>query len=413
LLRAAGLGGVAWLTPLAHHLAQAVEQKRGREPAKSVILLWLQGGPSQLETFDPHPGTRIAAGSQDIATSVSGIRLGEGFQRLAGEMEYVSLVRSVVSKEGDHDRAMYNIKTGYRPDPTVTHPSVGAIVCHSLPVAGAEIPRHISILPGPWSGRGGFLGEKFDAFRVDDPTRRLPDATARVPDSRFQRRLEDIAVVDRAFAQRRLRELEERKTLHRTVTDQAVKMMSSEQIDAFDLEKVEPRARAEFGDTPFGRGCLAAARLIECGVRCVEVTLSGWDSHLNNHEIQRKQVEILDSAFAALLRHLRASGLLEHTVVVCGGEFGRTPNVNPAGGRDHWPHGFSVALAGGGLCGGQIIGATDPEGSKQVERPVAIADLHTTVLTTLGIDPQREIFTPASRPIRYADGKTIGELLSR
>ena len=413
LFRAAGLGSLAWLTPLAHHLALADEKMRRREPAKSVILLWLQGGPSQLETFDPHPGTRIAAGSQDIPTAVRGIRLAEGFEKLAAEMQDVSLVRSVVSKEGDHERAMYNMKTGYRPDPTLIHPSVGAIVCHALPVAGAEIPRHISVLPGPWAGRGGILGEQYDAFRVDDPTRRLPDIAPRVSDARFGQRLEDVAVVDRAFARGRLRGLEKEKTFHQVVTSQAVKMMSSQQLDAFDMARVEPRLRAEFGDTPFGRGCLAAARLIECGVRCVEVTLSGWDSHVNNHEAQRKQVKILDPAIAALLRQLRQRGLLRHTVVVCGGEFGRTPTMNPAGGRDHWPHGFSVALAGGGLRGGQVVGATDPEGGRQVERAVAIADLHTTVLRALGIDPRREIVTPAGRPVRYADGKPIGELLTR
>src|SRR5262249_39107263 len=144
----------------------------------------------------------------------------------------------------------------------------------------------------------------------------------------------------------------------------------------------------EYGDTPFGRACLAARRLTEVGVRCVEVTLDGWDTHVNNHELTRKRVEILDPAFAALIRDLRKRKQLDDTLVICAGEFGRTPKVNPAGGRDHWPTGFSVALAGGGVRGGVVIGATDPEGKKdKPTSPVTVGDLHATILTALGIDP--------------------------
>ena len=144
--------------------------------------MWLGGGPSQLETFDPHPDTRIAGGTKAIATAVPGIQLAQGFEQLADQMGSVALIRSMVSKEGDHERGTYLMKTGYRPDPTVEHPSIGAICCHELPVGRTDIPRHISILTGQWPSRGGFLGGEFDAFQAGDPQGALPDVTAGVPD---------------------------------------------------------------------------------------------------------------------------------------------------------------------------------------------------------------------------------------
>src|SRR5262249_38097793 len=164
-------------------------------------------------------------------------------------------------------------------------------------------------------------------------------------------------------------------------------MMTSEQLKAFEIDREPAKLRQAYGDTPFGRGCLAARRLTEVGVRCVEVTLDGWDTHANNHELTRKRVEILDPAFSALLRDLRERDLLKRTVVLCLGEFGRTPKINPLGGRDHWPTGFSVALAGGGIHGGQVIGETDPEGKPEPKNPGSVGDLFENVLTAVGITP--------------------------
>src|SRR6516165_3091978 len=166
LLALAGIG-VSWLTPVGQLLAR--EAERSRRPAQSIILLWLDGGPSQLETFDPHAGKRIAAGTNAVTTSVKDVELAAGFEQLAAELHSVALVRSMVSKEGDHERGTYLMKTGYRPDPTVEHPSIGAICCHELPAGSTDIPRHISILTGRWPSRGGYLGGEFDAFQVGDP----------------------------------------------------------------------------------------------------------------------------------------------------------------------------------------------------------------------------------------------------
>jgi hypothetical protein len=418
LLRAAGASGLLWLTPIAEQLARAADEAPRGKPAKSIIVLWLQGGPSQLETFDPHPGKPVAFDSKAIDTAVPGLQLGAGFEQLAEQMTHVALVRSIVSKEGDHERATYNVKTGWRPDPTLIHPSLGAILTHET-MDNVEIPRHVSILPGAWPARGGYLGDQYDAFKIGDPQGPVPDVKARVPDARFQTRMKQLNLVEDRFARGRLKDLDGGKTLHRTSINAATRMMSSDQLKAFDVTQAAQSQRDAYGDTPFGRGCLAALRLIEAGVRCVEVMLDGWDTHANNHELTRGRVAILDPAFAQLIRDLRERGLFDSTIVVCGGEFGRTPQLNPLGGRDHWPHGFSAALAGGGLRGGLGVGETSPElrsGKPDVERdvarPVKVEDLHATVLTALGIDPQKEVETPIGRPMKFSEGAPIKELLA-
>jgi hypothetical protein len=406
-----------WLTPIAERLARAAEAAPRGQAAKSVIVLWMQGGPSQLETFDPHPNSAVSFGSKAIDTAVPGIQLGEGLDQLAELMPHVSLVRSIISKEGDHERATYNLKNGWRPDPTLIHPSLGAILTHETK-DNVEIPRHISILPNQWAARGGYLGDQYDAFRVGDPQGPIPDVKPRVPDSRFQQRMKELNLVEDTFAKGRLKDVDGGKTLHRTSINAAARMMSSDQLKAFDITLASKTQRDAYGDTSFGRGCLAALRLIEVGVRCVEVTLDGWDTHTKNHESVRNNLETLDPAFAQLIRDLRERDLFDSTVVVCGGEFGRTPKLNPLDGRDHWPHGFSVALAGGGLRGGLAIGETSPEmpadkpdAKKIVQRPVLVEDLHATILKTLGIDPSHETLTKIGRPMKYSEGDAIKELM--
>lgn len=418
LLQAAGVVGASWLTPLSRMLAQEAERAPRGKPAKSVIVLWLGGGPSQLETFDPHPGTRIGGDTEAIATTAPGVKIGAGFPAVAEVMDQIALVRSVTSKEGDHERATYNAKTGYRPDPTLVHPAIGAVVCHQLQDE-VEIPRHVSILAGQWSARGGYLGDQFDAFRIGDPKFPIPDVQSRADDKRARRRVDDLfQVVETEFARGRLTKLDARKTLHDASTRAAIKMMSSEQLQAFEVSRASDAERELYGDTPFGRGCLAARRLIEVGVRCVEIALDGWDTHANNHALQMARVAQLDPALAALIRDLKDRELLESTVVVCGGEFGRTPRINPAQGRDHWPHGFSMALAGGGIRGGRVYGATSPQPSldqpapeRDVENPRDIADVHATILHVLGIDFSKELQTPIGRPMAISKGTPIQEIL--
>ena len=418
LLQAAGIAGASWLTPLAERLALSAEKSSEPSLAKSVIVLWLQGGPSQLETFDPHPGGMIGGQTTAIDTVVPGMQLGSSLPRVAEVMDRLSIVRSVVSKEGDHERATYNVKTGFRPDPTLVHPSLGAVICHQL-TDRVEIPRHVSVLPGQWPARGGYLGDQYDAFKINDPNQRIPDIKETVSTPRFRRRVDDLLeVVESEFARGRIRNIDQRKTLHATSIRNALKMMSSDQLKAFDVREEPQSVREGYGDTPFGRGCLAARRLIEVGVRCVEVTLNGWDSHVNNHNVQTGRIEILDPALAALMDDLKQRELLERTVVLVGGEFGRTPIINATGGRDHWPHGFSIALGGGGIRGGQIIGETSPEPKldekdrmQDVRDPRNVEDIHATVFKALGIDFEQETITPIGRPMVFCQGRPIRELL--
>lgn len=410
VLRLGGALGAGWMTPLARILAEDPDEQRLKEPPRSLIVLWLAGGPSQLETFDPHPGKKISGDTAAIKTAVRGIELGEGLARTAERMESFALVRSVVSKEGDHERGTYAVKTGYLPDPTAVHPSIGAILCHELPQEHLDIPRHISILSGQWPPRGGFLGNGFDAFRVGDPANRIADVSSRAADLRYQRRLDDLNVLERSFAAGR--RTIAAATGHREAVADARRLMASEQLKAFDIGEESSATRTAYGDTPFGRGCLAARRLVEVGVRCVEVTLAGWDSHANNHEIQSRLTSVLDPALATLVDDLKRHGTWERTLVLVAGEFGRTPTINRLGGRDHWPHGFSVALAGGAIRGGTVVGATDPEGGREVQDPRPVADIHATLLMALGLDPAREIISPAGRPIKLSEGRPIAELLA-
>ncbi|MEM9185606.1 MAG: DUF1501 domain-containing protein [Planctomycetota bacterium] len=415
-LRLAGLGGAAWLTGAAGRLAEAAESRSRRDPAGSIILLWLVGGPSQLETFDPHPGAKVSAGTQAIGTAAPGVQLAEGFQRLAEQMNEVSLVRNLVSKEGDHERGLYHAKTGYRLNPTLTHPSVGAVVCHGLRDPGAEIPRHVSILPAGTgkfaAGWGGLLGPQLNAFQVGDPAGGLPDVAARVSEARDARRMANLDVIENAFARGRAERTA--KTRHSEMMAQARRMMTSQQLAAFDVSQEPAAVRASYGDTPFGRGCLAARRLVESGVRCVEVTLGGWDSHVDNRGVHTNLIGTLDPAFATLIADLKDRDLLGSTVVMCGGEFGRTPALNRLEGRDHWPHNFAWALAGGGVAGGRVVGESDPAGGRPAAgaATTGVADLHSTALAALGINPAEEVMAPSGRPLKLSEGRPLRGLLS-
>ncbi len=415
-----------WLTSLAEQLSRAAEGAGGSRP-KSLLMLWLQGGPSQLETFDPHPGSFIGGDTKSIPTTISGYEIADTLPATAEQMHHATLVRSVISKEGDHERATYHLKTGWRPDPTLQHPSIGSIICHQSE-SNIEIPRHISILASQAPARGGYLGPQYDAFQIGDPAEGVPNLKPRVDAGTLeQRRGPLLQSLEAEFQRGRMQGLNRHRTLHETATLGALTMMNSQQLSAFDVQSEGETVVRQFGDTPFGRGCLAAVRLLSSGVRCVEVELGGWDSHINNHELQSGQAKIMDRALAATLSELAARDMLENTIVFCGGEFGRTPRINAAGGRDHWPHGFSTLLAGGKFRRGYVHGATasnpdrkllerqedvplDP--SKLTEKIVSVPDLHATLLSALDIDHETEMMTPIGRPLKWSDGHVVQELLS-
>jgi len=403
--------------------AKAAARRRDERP-KSLITLWMNGGMSQLETWDPHPGTPVGGEVKEIGTTVKDLRISDMLPQLAEQMHLCTVIRSLTSKEGDHERGMAFVKTGYRPEPTLKYPTLGAIAAHELPDPMLEIPQHVALAPGNFNTpEGGYLGNQWDAFRVFSPGDGLSNLKSWVSKERQADRLKGLSVVSRQFEQRR--QFGASRTLHQNTLDRALTMMTSEQLKAFELDSEPSEIRKAYGETSFGRGCLVARRLVEVGVRSIEVNLSGFDTHVSNHEGHITQTKILDPAIATLLKELKERDLLDSTIVLCMSEFGRTPSINPAGGRDHWPNWFSCMIAGGGFREGTVIGATPSEMPKQSgnmqmsaggrllgpEDPILVPELYATIMAAMGIDGRKEIMTPIGRPIRFADATPSARLL--
>jgi hypothetical protein len=393
--------------------------------AKSCILLWLDGGPSHLDTFDPKPDApaEVRSPFADIATSVPGIRICEHLPLTAKVMRDVALVRSLTHELGNHDTGTRYLLTGHRPTPAMEFPSLGSLVAHETGF-GADIPPYVAI-PGDGVGgnsnaaRSGYLPGAFSAFSVGPDPARVRDLNPpeSVSFARSEQRREMLARLD-GFS----RDIEEgTATRNRDAFyEQAYRLLASADAKAaFDLGREKPATRQRYGNGKLGTGCLLARRLVEAGSRFVTVVDKGWDTH---QQIARElpdsrfagsgKLPSLDRAYSALLTDLRERGLLDSTLVVMMGEFGRTPKLNAAAGRDHWPRAGFVCLAGGGVRGGQLIGATDAHGEVPSERPVSPPDLAFTLLTLLGVDPARDLKTPSGRPMKLlTEGAFIAGLV--
>ena len=387
-----------WLAP-AGALADATPPSR----ARACVLLWLNGGPSHLDTFDPKPGRRTGGPFRAIPTRAPGMMLSEHLLQLAEHGHEIAVLRGMSSKEGNHGRAQYFVHTGYAPTPTVAHPSLGAWASARLADASSELPAFVSI-GGPSQG-AGFLGVQNGPFVLPKagPPPTDVDMPPGVDGARFARRRAALDALDQRFAQATGDAKVEGR---REVYGKAVRLMQSPRLEAFDLAAESEAAKRDYGDTDFGRGCLVARRLVERGVKFVEVVLDGWDTHKDNFDRTKKLMGTLDPAFAALLADLGARGLLGSTLVACMGEFGRTPHINAMDGRDHWPGAWSAVLAGGGVRGGVVHGATDEDGAKVVGATTSVPDLLATMATVMGLDPAHTEMTPAGRPIAVTDGGT-------
>ena len=419
LATAGALGGSAsgWLRSLA---ADAATDPRRR---KACILLWMSGGPSQIDTFDPKPGHENGGPSKPIATAVPGILLGEHLPRLAREVNDLAIIRGMSTKEGDHGRATYNLRTGYIQQGPIRYPTLGSLVAKELEDGSAELPGFVSVGPArafsPGAFSSGFLGPKYaplivgerggtgpKAFRVDDL-----DLPAAIGPARADERLELMHALGGDFQATRPGVTPES---HADAYLRAVRMMRSPAAKAFELDEEPAAVRDGYGRNPFGQGCLLARRLVERGVPFVEVTLSsadgrtnalGWDTHSGNFDAVRQLSTVLDAGWASLMHDLRARGLLDDTLIVWMGEFGRTPKINELAGRDHYPNAWSTVLAGGGLKGGQVIGDTGADGMRVRDRPVSVPDLLATVIQGLGLDPLTQNVAENGRPIRLVDAK--------
>lgn len=382
-----------------------------RSRGMACILLWMQGGPSQLETFDPKPGHENGGETKAISTSVPGLQLAENLPHLAKAAGDLAVIRSMTTKEGNHPRATFLLHTSYVPTASVRHPTLGSVVSHELGGLDAELPSFVRIGPRFVSaGAGGLLGADYNPFVVPSPNR-LPDNVQPATDTaRYERRLGLLGDLESAASGATAAAA---AAEHRGLYKKASQMVLSPRMEAFDLSGEPTAVREAYGKSDFGAGCLLARRLVEAGVTFVEVGLGNWDTHQDNFARSRALCEELDQPFAQLINDLKGRGMLEKTLVIWMGEFGRTPRINPRSGRDHYPRAFSAALAGGGVRGGRVIGHTDAGGADVEDRPVAAADLFRTIYKSLGIDANRENMSSIGRPVKIVDGgQPIDELFS-
>jgi uncharacterized protein (DUF1501 family) len=381
---------------------------------KSCILLWMAGGPSQKDTFDMKPGTKDAGEFKPIATSVPGIQISEHFPKLAGLMQHAALVRSMNTPEGGHARAKYYMHTGYREGiGGLAYPSLGAIASAELGRDDLPLPNFVSV--GNNAYGAGFLGARHQPLIVNDPDRGVANLAPQDGMRQFDKRAGLLEEMEAGFARTKSAPI---ISDHRTTYQRAVTLMRSKEAQALDLSREPATARSAYGGSKFGNGCVLARRLVEAGIPFVEVFQDGWDTHANNFPKVKELSREVDPAMSTLVTDLKTRGLLDSTLVIWMGEFGRHPKVTSkngqTAGRQHYPRAWTTALLGGGVKGGQVIGRTDKEGAEITERPVSGLDFLATVCQLLGIDYMKQNQTPVGRPIRIVEkGATpIKELIA-
>lgn len=404
-LQASAFGSLAGAFGLRDLMAdQAAELRRH---GKSMILLWMQGGPSQFETLDPKPGTENGGPTEAIATAVPGIRIADNFPKIAAQMSDIAIVRSMTNKEGSHPRATYQLHTGYVPAGSVKHPSFGSCIAQQLGDLTGELPAFVSI--GATQG-AGFLGMDYEPFVVGRPGSLPENVGLTVDRDRFDRRTGLLTKLTGEFARTGSAELAQ---THSSLYGKASRLLLTPEIEAFDVAGEPATLRSQYGDSNFGRGCLLARRLVERGVAFVEVRSGNWDTHQDNFEGCANNAAEVDPATAALLADLKDRGLLQNTLVCWMGEFGRTPKINPREGRDHYPRVFSMMMAGGGIRGGQVYGSSSATGAEVAENPVTVPDLLRTICQALNVNADHENMSPQGRPLKVVDGgSVIQELLA-
>jgi len=414
----AGLTASTWLASLAS--AVAAEPA----PVRSCVLLWMNGGPSQLDTFDMKPGHAHGGPFKAIGTRVPGIEVSEHLPEIAKWTDRLAIVRSMSTKEGDHGRARDNLRTGYFPQASIQFPVIGSLVSNERGEPVGDLPNYVSIfsrgLFGPGSPPEGFLGPKHTPLLVgrdSDGAGAGPRLTvenlslpAGLAPQQAAGRLELLQRIEREFLETRAGAAAES---HRNAYAKANRLMSPAAAKTFDLDDEPDDVRERYGRSQFGQGCLLARRLVERRVPFVEVSLGGWDTHDDNFTRVRGLCEVLDRGWSALMHDLHERGLLSSTLVVWMGEFGRTPVINPRVGRDHYPKAWSVALGGAGIRGGQVVGRTSDDGMTVEDRPVATPDLLASICLALGLSPEKQNLSNVGRPIRLVDpsAQPITEIL--
>ena len=380
-----------------------------RKQGKACILLWMQGGPSQFETWDPKPRHGNGGETKAIGTDVSGVQISENFPYLSKVMSEICLIRSMTSREGSHPRASFLMHTGYLPQASVKFPTLGAHVAYHLGQDDFDLPSFVRIgSRGGSSTNGGFLGVDYDPFLMQSATRMPENTEITTSSQRYRRRLQLMDRLEKTFQEQGGVSLVQN---HRKLYSQASRMVLSSQMKAFDIQQESQSVRQAYGDGETAAGMLLARRLVESGVPFVEVNVGNWDTHDNNFERSRELCGRVDQPMSALIEDLQQRGMLERTLIVWAGEFGRSPRINGRTGRDHYPRAYCSALAGCGVHGGQVIGSTNAAGTDVSDRPVGVPDFFRTIYQTLGIDAKHEYMSNVGRPITLADeGEVVTEV---
>ncbi|HYT93179.1 MAG TPA: sigma-70 family RNA polymerase sigma factor [Gemmataceae bacterium] len=362
----------------------APQPKGGKQkPQRSVILLWMSGGPSQLDTFDLKPGTINGGPFRAINTAAKGMQISEHLPRLAKLTNHLAILRTVKHREGDHMRGAYLMRTGYRIDNQTEYPTLPCLLGKELGEGRPDLPRYVNIAGltprlGGLPNSAGFLGPTYAPLAVGERVNfreQPPEGAGWLPP------VEAFEALAKGKGEK----------------------MRNAVAKAFDLSEEKADVRDAYGRTPFGQGCLLARRLVERGVPVVEVTLPGWDTHVDNFTAVEKLSAQLDAAWASLLKDLHERKKLDSTLIVWMGEFGRTPKINVNNGRDHWPLCFSVVLAGCGIKGGTVVGKTSADGTQIEEREVKPTELHATIYAAVGIDWRRTNLANTGRPVSLAE----------
>lgn len=403
-------------TALGVRLLNCAPQASAAEPttrrAKNVIYIYFRGGISHIDTFDPKPGRSEMGGVEAIDTTAAGVQISSWFPQLAKQMHHVALVRSLTSTMGVHERGNYLAHTSYFQTPTIGHPALGAWALRRLGSENSLLPGNILINGSPQHPGSGYMPPHLAPLPIVDPSAGLQNSAlpGRVTQADFARRTELAQKLSEGF----LNHTPYRTAAaYRKTHEAAVGLMQSRDLKAFDITQEDRRSREAYGTHTFGQACLLARRLVEHGVRFIEVEEGqNWDTHNDHLAAMQKMTPSADHTLAALLADLHHRGLLATTLVVMATEFGRTPQISKTtAGRGHHPAAFTWWLAGGGIRGGTVYGQTDPSGERVADRPITMPDFNATIAHALGIDLKQTEISTSGRPFTVAnDGRPIAEL---
>jgi hypothetical protein len=369
-----------------------------RGKARNIILLWMSGGPSHLDTFDPKPGTKESGGVKGIEAA-TGLQISEKLPKLAKQGRHLCVLRGVSSKEGDHGQASHLMHTGYREQSGVEFPSLGSIVCaEARDGPQTELPSYVAINGGGFGS--GFLGAQYAPF-VTGAGQAIPDLKAPTAAKKVDERRKLLEILDKSYSQQTSAPL---AVEHWQTYERAVKLSRSPLANLFEIKGEDQKHAQAYGKSDFGRACFIAKNLVsKGGVRFVEIDQGGWDTHNGNDEATKNLCNQIDQPFAQLLEDLATDGLLQSTLVIWMGEFGRTPTINGQGGRDHYPRCFSMALAGGGVKGGQAIGKSNASGHEPDGNAITVPNIFYSVCEAAGIDATKVRDSADGRPIQIVD----------